>query len=103
MTALVIIAGLLPIMWRHGAGAGVMKRIAAPMIGGVVSSVLMKLLVYLPCDLSLVEEAGPFRSPRRITQQRRSARMASNKMLPEAFLQRPFYLRNNLAAPFTMV
>jgi len=46
MTATVIIAGLLPIMWSHGAGADVMKRIAAPMIGGVVSSVGMELLVY---------------------------------------------------------
>jgi Cu(I)/Ag(I) efflux system membrane protein CusA/SilA len=46
MTASVIIAGLLPIMWSHGAGADVMKRIAAPMIGGVISSVAMELLVY---------------------------------------------------------
>jgi Cu(I)/Ag(I) efflux system membrane protein CusA/SilA len=46
MTAAVIIAGLLPIMWSHGAGADVMKRIAAPMIGGVLSSVAMELLVY---------------------------------------------------------
>jgi Cu(I)/Ag(I) efflux system membrane protein CusA/SilA len=46
MTAAVIIAGLLPIMWSHGAGADVMKRIAAPMIGGVVTSTLMELLVY---------------------------------------------------------
>lgn len=46
MTASVIIAGLLPIMWSHGAGADVMKRIAAPMVGGVVSSVLMELAVY---------------------------------------------------------
>ncbi len=46
MTASVIIAGLLPIMWSHGTGADVMKRIAAPMIGGVVTSVLMELAVY---------------------------------------------------------
>ena len=45
MTA-AIIAGLLPIMWSHGAGADVMKRIAAPMVGGVVTSGLMELLVY---------------------------------------------------------
>ena len=38
MTAAVIIAGLLPILWSHGAGADVMKRIATPMIGGVVTS-----------------------------------------------------------------
>ncbi|MFH0920300.1 MAG: CusA/CzcA family heavy metal efflux RND transporter [Fibrobacterota bacterium] len=46
MTASVIIAGLLPILWSHGAGADVMKRIAAPMVGGVVTSVLMELMVY---------------------------------------------------------
>ncbi len=38
--------GLLPIMWSHGAGADVMKRIAAPMVGGVISSFLLELLVY---------------------------------------------------------
>lgn len=46
MTAAVIIAGLVPILWSHGAGADVMKRIATPMIGGVVTSTLMELLVY---------------------------------------------------------
>ncbi len=46
MTAAVIIGGLLPILWSHGAGADVMKRIATPMIGGVVTSTMMELLVY---------------------------------------------------------
>ena len=46
MTAAVIIAGLLPILWSHGAGADVMKRIATPMIGGIVTSTIMELLVY---------------------------------------------------------
>ncbi len=46
MTASVIIAGLVPIMWSNGAGADVMKRIAAPMVGGVVTSVMLELLVY---------------------------------------------------------
>lgn len=46
MTASVILAGLIPILWSQGSGADVMKRIAAPMVGGVVSSVLMELLVY---------------------------------------------------------
>jgi Cu(I)/Ag(I) efflux system membrane protein CusA/SilA len=46
MTAAVIIAGLLPILWSHGTGADVMKRIAMPMVGGVVTSTLMELLVY---------------------------------------------------------
>jgi Cu(I)/Ag(I) efflux system membrane protein CusA/SilA len=42
----VIIAGLLPILWSHGTGADTMKRIAMPMVGGVVTSTLMELLVY---------------------------------------------------------
>lgn len=46
MTATAIIAGLLPILWSTGTGADVMKRIAAPMVGGVVTSVLLELLVY---------------------------------------------------------
>jgi Cu(I)/Ag(I) efflux system membrane protein CusA/SilA len=46
MTASVILAGLLPIMWSHGSGADVMKRIAAPMVGGVITSVIVVLLVY---------------------------------------------------------
>jgi Cu(I)/Ag(I) efflux system membrane protein CusA/SilA len=46
MTASVIIAGLLPILWSHGAGADVMKRIATPMIGGVITSTIMELIVY---------------------------------------------------------
>ena len=46
MTATVIVAGLLPILWSHGAGADVMKRIATPMIGGVVTSTIMELVVY---------------------------------------------------------
>jgi Cu(I)/Ag(I) efflux system membrane protein CusA/SilA len=46
MTACVIIAGLAPILWSHGTGADVMKRIAAPMVGGVITSTIMELAVY---------------------------------------------------------
>jgi Cu(I)/Ag(I) efflux system membrane protein CusA/SilA len=45
MTVAVIIAGLLPIMWSAGTGAEVMQRIAAPMIGGMVSAPLLSMLV----------------------------------------------------------
>jgi Cu(I)/Ag(I) efflux system membrane protein CusA/SilA len=48
MTVTCAIAGLLPIMWSTGAGADVMKRIAAPMIGGLVTSFILELLVYPP-------------------------------------------------------
>jgi Cu(I)/Ag(I) efflux system membrane protein CusA/SilA len=46
MTACVIMAGLAPILWSHGAGADVMKRIATPMVGGVITSTIMELAVY---------------------------------------------------------
>ena len=46
MTISVILAGLIPILWSHGAGANLMKRIAAPMVGGVLTSMLMELMVY---------------------------------------------------------
>ena len=39
------IAGLLPIMWGMGTGSQVMKRIAAPMVGGLVSSTILTLIV----------------------------------------------------------
>jgi Cu(I)/Ag(I) efflux system membrane protein CusA/SilA len=46
MTVVAIMVGLIPIMWSIGTGADVMKRIAAPMIGGVLTSFIMELLVY---------------------------------------------------------
>ena len=45
MTASAVTFGLLPIMWSDGTGADVMKRIAAPMIGGMVSTTLLALMV----------------------------------------------------------
>ena len=45
MTVFAILAGLLPIMYTHGVGSEVMQRIAAPMIGGVVSSAILSLLL----------------------------------------------------------
>jgi len=45
MTVTAIMAGLLPILWGHGAGSQVMKRIATPMVGGMVSSTILTLIV----------------------------------------------------------
>jgi Cu(I)/Ag(I) efflux system membrane protein CusA/SilA len=56
MTVTAIIGGLLPIFWGHGAGATVMRRIAAPMVGGMVSATLLTLLV-IPAVYSLWQEA----------------------------------------------
>ena len=55
MTVTAIIAGLLPILWGHGAGASVMKRIAAPMVGGMISSTVLTLVV-IPAVYSLWRE-----------------------------------------------
>ena len=45
MTVVAIMAGLVPLMWAHGTGASVMQRIAAPMIGGMVTSTVLTLIV----------------------------------------------------------
>jgi Cu(I)/Ag(I) efflux system membrane protein CusA/SilA len=48
MTVFCMLFGLLPIMWSVGTGGDVMKRIAAPMIGGILTSFLMELVMYPP-------------------------------------------------------
>ena len=55
MTVVTIIAGLLPIMWGTGTGSEVMRRIAAPMVGGMLSSTLLTLLV-IPVIYALVKQ-----------------------------------------------
>jgi Cu(I)/Ag(I) efflux system membrane protein CusA/SilA len=54
MTVVAIIAGLLPIMWGTGTGSEVMRRIAAPMVGGMVSSTILTLIV-IPAVYALVK------------------------------------------------
>ncbi len=46
MTVGVILAGLIPVMFSTGAGSDVMKRIAAPMVGGVITSTILELIIY---------------------------------------------------------
>ena len=46
MTVATMFVGLVPIMWATGTGADVMKRIAAPMVGGLVTSFALELVVY---------------------------------------------------------
>jgi len=55
MTVVAIMAGLLPIMWSSGTGSEVMRRIAAPMVGGMVSSTVLTLLV-IPAIYTLIKE-----------------------------------------------
>jgi Cu(I)/Ag(I) efflux system membrane protein CusA/SilA len=54
MTVVAIMAGLLPIMWGNGTGSEVMSRIAAPMIGGMISSTMLTLVV-IPVLYALVK------------------------------------------------
>jgi copper/silver efflux system protein len=56
MTVTAIVGGLLPIFWGHGTGATVMRRIAAPMVGGMMSATVLALLV-IPAVYSLWQEA----------------------------------------------
>jgi Cu(I)/Ag(I) efflux system membrane protein CusA/SilA len=48
MTVATMLVGLMPIMWANGTGADVMKRIAAPMIGGIFTSFILELVIYPP-------------------------------------------------------
>jgi len=58
MTVTAILVGLVPILWAEGAGADTMRRIAAPMIGGVITSLLLELLVY-PAIFSIWKRPHP--------------------------------------------
>ena len=55
MTVVAIMAGLLPIMWGTGTGSEVMRRIATPMVGGMISSTILTLIV-IPAIYGLVKE-----------------------------------------------
>jgi len=69
MTVTAIMAGLLPILWGSGAGASVMKRIAAPMVGGMVSSTVLTLVV-IPAVYALWRERGLRRAAEESASQR---------------------------------
>ena len=57
MTVAVIIAGLLPIMWGSGTGSEIMRRIAAPMVGGMVTAPLLSMFV-IPAAYRLMRAKG---------------------------------------------
>ena len=61
MTVVAIMAGLLPIMWGTGTGSEVMRRIAAPMVGGMVSATVLTLIV-IPAIFALVAESRLIRA-----------------------------------------
>ena len=59
MTVLAVVGGLLPILWGQGAGSEVMSRIAAPLVGGMISSAVLTLYV------AVIYRAYRFRFARR--------------------------------------
>jgi copper/silver efflux system protein len=63
MTVVAIMAGLLPIMWGTGTGSEVMRRIAAPMVGGMISSTILTLAV-IPAIYALVKQWELYRHSR---------------------------------------
>jgi len=63
MTVTAIMAGLLPILWSSGTGSEVMRRIAAPMVGGMVSSTLLTLIV-IPALYALCKQYSINKRPR---------------------------------------
>jgi Cu(I)/Ag(I) efflux system membrane protein CusA/SilA len=69
MTVMTTFIGLLPLLWAHGAGADTMRRLAAPMIGGLLTSFVMELLIY-PVIFYVAkamvlhrEQSAPFAAP----------------------------------------
>jgi len=62
MTVVAIMAGLLPIMWSSGTGSEVMRRIAAPMVGGMVTSTVLTLVV-IPALYSMIKQRQLARRP----------------------------------------
>jgi Cu(I)/Ag(I) efflux system membrane protein CusA/SilA len=72
MTVAIIIAGLLPIMLGSGTGSEVMRRIAAPMVGGMITAPLLSMFV-IPAAYSLIRRSGWHR---RLVSQRKALQPA---------------------------
>jgi Cu(I)/Ag(I) efflux system membrane protein CusA/SilA len=58
MTVAVIVSGLLPIFWGHGTGSEVMSRIAAPMVGGMITAPLLSMFL-IPAAYLLLRTQKP--------------------------------------------
>jgi Cu(I)/Ag(I) efflux system membrane protein CusA/SilA len=78
MTVATMIIGLVPVLWSTGTGADVMKRIAAPMVGGLVTSFLLELTVY-PAIFALWRGPEPTRFRSRADRRRFSGRPCDAK------------------------
>ena len=78
MTVTAIMAGLVPILWSQGTGADVMKRIAAPMVGGMITSTVLTLLV-IPAIYSLWREREVEQLQRRVSRTKESENIAASR------------------------
>jgi Cu(I)/Ag(I) efflux system membrane protein CusA/SilA len=83
MTVTAIMAGLVPILWSQGTGADVMKRIAAPMVGGMVSSTILTLVV-IPAIYSIWKERVLIRRAAVVQRERASSTYDSESQPAEA-------------------
>ena len=80
MTVAVIIAGLLPVMWGTGTGSEVMRRIASPMVGGMITAPLLSMVV-LPAAYYLIYRRG---ANMRLVRSREDEQVAENPSGPDA-------------------
>jgi copper/silver efflux system protein len=80
MTVAVIIAGLLPVMWGTGTGSEVMRRIASPMVGGMITAPLLSMVV-LPAAYYLIYRRG---ANMRLVRSREDEQIAENPSGPDA-------------------
>ena len=81
MTITTMAAGLLPLLWAQGAGADIMKRIAAPMFGGLLTSAFLTLEV-LPVLYTIWRTRQLSRAPRAVQSGVRAPRVAPALPLP---------------------
>src|SRR5690349_23396683 len=79
MTVVAIMAGLLPILWSTGTGSEVMSRIAAPMVGGMISSTVLTLAV-IPALYGLVKQWELRRRERALSRAKMSADRAVERL-----------------------
>jgi Cu(I)/Ag(I) efflux system membrane protein CusA/SilA len=80
MTFATMCVGLLPILWSTGTGSEVMKRIAAPMVGGIFTSFLLELLVY-PAIYAVWRQRSIGSEPALIVEPAESADLSDNSLV----------------------
>jgi len=81
MTFATMCVGLLPIMWSTGTGSEVMKRIAAPMVGGIFTSFLLELLVYPAIYLVWRQRSLPRESLEEDVVSKEAARLQESRLV----------------------